>query len=372
MNRQSKILYTNILFSSLHSALLGGKIDVSSYKALEDDEWRQFYRLSAKHGVLAVVYDVISKLPTEAQPPRRLKLQWALSAETIINRSRKQRETVESLAVLMDSINVPFAVLKGISFASYYPNPLLRECGDCDAYMFGEHIKGEKFLQLKGINLQKEDYKHSHFIYKGLQVENHRYCTKVREGGKAVRYEQEMNRYLYDKNKRRYISEESKIILPCDEFNILMYLRHASVHFLTEGLTLRHLCDWYMILYKAADNVDWNELRAVLSIQKLERFAYVLTKVADKYFGMDFHRLFDDSCNDWLVDKVLDDLIYGLKPLYSTASSGLMERVGIVKYSIAHAWKYHHIMHTSVLLYIANSLYGILFKRQMMQKAALG
>lgn len=363
MDKKSKKLYTNLLFSSLRSALLGSEIDVPNYQVLKEDEWQQFYLLSVKHGVLAIVYDVLSKLPIEAQPPRKLKLQWALSAETIINRSRKQEDTIKSLAALVGSINVPFMVLKGISFASYYPNPLLRECGDCDAYMFGEHIKAEKFLQSQGVYLQKEDYKHSHFTYKGLLVENHRYCTKVREGSKAIRYEQEMYRYLYDKSKRRYISEDSKIILPCDEFNILMYLRHASVHFLTEGLTLRHLCDWYMILYKAADAVDWDELRAVLSIQKLERFAYVLTKVADKAFGSDFHYLFGNRCSAWVVDKVLDDLIYGFKPLYSTASSGLMVRVGIVRYSIIHAWKYHHVMHTSVLLFIVNSLYGILFKK---------
>lgn len=364
MTIQSNKLYTNLLFSSLRIALLGGKIDESIYKALNENEWQQFYRLSAKHGVLAIIYDVISKLPADAQPPRRLKLQWALSTDAIINRSRKQEEIINSLAALMDSISVPFAVLKGISFASYYPNPLLRECGDCDAYMFGEHAKAEKFLQSKGINLQKEDYKHSHFTYKGLLVENHRYCTKVREGNKALRYEYEMYRYLYDENKRRYISEDSKIILPCDEFNILMYLRHASVHFLTEGLTLRHLCDWYMILYKSANVVDWNELRVALSIQKLERFAYVLTKAADKAFGSDFHYLFSNRCSAWVVDKVLNDLIYGFKPLYSTASSGFMERVGIVKYSITHAWKYHHVMQTSVLLFITNSLYGILLNKQ--------
>lgn len=365
MDNKSKELYTNLLFSSLRSALLGDKIDVSIYHVLKENEWQQFYSLSVKHGVLAIVYEVLSKLPIEAQPPRKLKLQWALSAERIINRSRKQHGTIKSLAELMDGINVPFTVLKGISFASYYPKPLMRECGDCDAYMFGEHIKGEKFLKSKGINLQKEDYKHSHFTYNGLLVENHRYCTKVREGSKAIRYEQEMYRYLYDKTKRRYISEDSKIILPCDEFNILMYLRHASVHFLTEGLTLRHLCDWYMILYKVADVVDWNELKVALSIQKLERFAYVLTKVADKAFGSDFHFLFGNRCSDWVVDKVLDDLIYGFKPLYSTASSGLMERVGIVKYSITHAWKYHYVMNKSVVVSILNSLYGIFFKKQI-------
>lgn len=363
MDKKSKKLYTNLLFSSLRGALLGGEVDVSIYQALKEDEWQQFYALSAKHGVLAIIYDVISQLPTDAQPPRRLKLQWALSAETIINRARKQQETINSLAALMDSISVPFAVLKGISFASYYPNPLLRECGDCDAYMFGEHTKAEKFLQSKGINLQKEDYKHSHFTYKGLLVENHRYCTKVREGRKALRYEQEMYRYLYDKNKRRYISEDSKIILPCDEFNILMYLRHTSVHFLTEGITLRHLCDWYMILNKAAGRVDWGVLMDVLAVQKLGKFATTLTILADRYLGGNFHTLFNVNCSEWLERKVLDDILFGFKPLYSTVSSGMMERVGIVKYSLLHAWKYHHIMHKSVIWSILNSLYGIVFKR---------
>lgn len=364
MTTQSKKLYTNLLFSSLRIALLGGKIDESNYKALNESEWQQFYQLSAKHGVLAIIYDVISKLPADAQPPRRLKLQWALSADAIIHRSRKQEEIVNSLAALMDSISVPFAVLKGISFASYYPNPLLRECGDCDAYMFGEHGRAEEFLKSLGVHILKEDYKHSHFIYRGLFVENHRFCSKVREGNKAIRYEQAMHRYLYDESKQRYFSGESKIILPCDEFNILMYLRHSSVHFLTEGLTLRHLCDWCMILNKASGQIDWNELVGVMSLLKLEKFAFILTRIVDRYFGQNYQfNMLGLNCDIKLEDRVLDDMLYGMEPLYSTAKSGMKERLGIVKYSITHVWKYHKVMNKSVIAYVLNSLNGILFKK---------
>ena len=362
--KQRKNIYTDLLFSSLRSALFNEEIEVDKFMSLTEDEWQCFYSLVVNHGVCGMVYDIILKLPAEALPARKLKLQWALSYEAITARSHKQMGTIDLLASQMDSIDVKLAVLKGISFAAYYPNPLLRECGDCDAYMFGEHGRAEEFLKSLGVHILKEDYKHSHFIYRGLFVENHRFCSKVREGNKAIRYEQAMHRYLYDESKQRYFSGESKIILPCDEFNILMYLRHSSVHFLTEGLTLRHLCDWCMILNKASGQVDWNELVGVMSLLKLEKFAFILTRIVDRYFGQNYQfNMLGLNCDIKLEDRVLDDMLYGLEPLYSTAKSGMKERWGIVKYSITHVWKYHKVMNKSVIAYVLNSLNGILFKK---------
>ena len=42
----------------------------------EAPNWQEIYRLAMQQGVLAIVFDALMTLPSEAQPPKSLKLQW--------------------------------------------------------------------------------------------------------------------------------------------------------------------------------------------------------------------------------------------------------------------------------------------------------
>lgn len=357
-----------ILFSALRSGLFGGEIEAERFQNLTAEEWQQLFRMAAQQGVVAIVYDVVAQLPRESHPPRSTNIQWALSAEAIEARSRKQLRVVSDLADQMKDIDVRMTVLKGISFSTYYPKPLLRECGDCDCYMFGEHLRAEAYLSSQKVDVDAGDYKHSHFKYKGVLFENHKFFTKIRDGKKAVEYELQMRKCLYGEGGSMHLSVGSNILIPCDEFNILMYLRHASVHFLTEGLTLRHLCDWALILQKSYTTVNWERINSVITPLKLHRFASILTSVANSYFGLSMNiAVFGYMANDNLINKVGEDLLFGHKPLYSKASSSWQERFGIVWYALTHSWKYHKIMRECVVFSIIKSLYNIIRNKRTLK-----
>ena len=72
----------NTLISLLYSALKVDEHTTNSYN-LTSAEWDSLYKLATTQGILAIVYEAVSQLPKEQQPPRHLKLQWALGTEKI-------------------------------------------------------------------------------------------------------------------------------------------------------------------------------------------------------------------------------------------------------------------------------------------------
>ena len=131
------------IFKALIASLQANSVCDCNYSFLNNfskTEWQSLYQLSARQGVLAIVWSAIGKLANEGKltpeqmPDKALKLQWALSAEKIKNRYNKQRQLAEKLADAFAEEGIDTYVLKGLAISGYYPIPEYRECGDLDCY----------------------------------------------------------------------------------------------------------------------------------------------------------------------------------------------------------------------------------------------
>jgi hypothetical protein len=70
--------------------------------------------------------------------------------------------------------------LKGIAVSSYYPNPLHREFGDLDCYLFEQlgskiiwnnaYEKGNIAAEIVGADVRRGLYKHSHIKFKNFEI----------------------------------------------------------------------------------------------------------------------------------------------------------------------------------------------------------
>ena len=121
---------SHILCDTLKVALTGCSVQPDKFQSLSNSDWKALFDLSAKQGVLAIVYDVVSQLPREIQPPRELNIRWALCAERIEERYNTQFDDACKLAELWNKEGIRTLVLKGFSLSRYYPIPQHRECGD--------------------------------------------------------------------------------------------------------------------------------------------------------------------------------------------------------------------------------------------------
>ena len=72
------------------------------------------------------------------------------------------------------------------------------------------------------------------------------------------------------------------------------------MHFLYEGIRLRHLLDWAFFLKEEQKRIDWDTVFSVLERCKLLSFARLMTNVCAKEFGL---KVWEDALKE-LPDKV--------------------------------------------------------------------
>lgn len=64
---------------------------------LSEEDWTRLFTLAAQHGVTALLFDTILRLPEQQQPSRALKIRWALSSEAIEKRHAQQTRAAHEL-----------------------------------------------------------------------------------------------------------------------------------------------------------------------------------------------------------------------------------------------------------------------------------
>ena len=77
LNDTSVQMLLALLRASLHEL----EPEQNFFQGVSPDDWKKCYKLSARHGVMALAWDSVMKLPKDLQPPRPVKLPWASAVE---------------------------------------------------------------------------------------------------------------------------------------------------------------------------------------------------------------------------------------------------------------------------------------------------
>ena len=246
-----------IMFALLKAALHQKEITDVCWSAITEEEWKQCYRLSAEHGVMALAWDGMQYLPEGCTIPRPLKLTWGLAVQNYEQKYERYCQTIAELTAFYAEHQIGTVQLKGVGLSSYYPVPEHREGGDIDIYTWSLDTKlrsdseantlaDELMVQL-GIEVDADhSSKHSNFYYKGIPVENH----KMFLNKETIPLATPMDNLLHDILKPESIAlcnDKYRINIPSHEFNGLFIPFHAAQHY-GNGIKVHHLFDWACIL----------------------------------------------------------------------------------------------------------------------------
>lgn len=352
---------SDLLLLILKSALSGTPMVTNKLIALSDKEWQALYKMSAKQGVLAIVYDVISQLPTEAQPPRNLRLQWAGSVLLREKRYDVQFAGAKSLGEYWHGAGISTVVIKGFSLSKYYPIPHHRECGDFDCFLLdGRYEDGNVLAEQLGATVNREWYKHSQIYYRGMVTENHNLLVATRKG-KDVK---ELNATLIDMLRTDLIPiENTNLLLPPTSFTALFVTYHSFSHFLSEGITLRHLCDWACFMRVEQDSFDWETFYKLCKRHKFDRFVDISNEIITKYLGVELHNQ-AIVCENPYTYKLLEDVFIEDAKIYSSGKGRWHNRFKLIKNMFTYSWKHRDIAQSNNLRYFIKVISGFLFKRE--------
>ena len=310
-------------------------------RSLTSDEWRALYRVCVVQGVTAVVFDFVKTLPKSEAPDMALLMEWLSAATAVEQTMRRMQITAEEFAEEMERREIPVVVLKGLAFAQYYKNPLHRECGDLDCYMRGKKEAGDLAALELGGTMEEAGYKHSHLLFKGLTIENHRFFTDFDNTPTGMLTEQVLGELIQE--EQTYLGD-SKLSCPSANFNALFLLKHTQGHFIDEGIRMRHVLDWALFLRAKQEEVDWSKVMPMLETTRTAQFAGVMTAIAVGSLSIEVLnkglRTLASNAEQKMVEAVLADIMGEQPPIYV---NGLWHKTKRILRRFRRMWKYRSL-----------------------------
>lgn len=270
-----------------------------SFPQLSEEQWKALNDAALKQTVLGIAWGGIEKLPLEKQPPRRMKLQWLADTNEIKHRSAWMDKACAAVERKLAKIGLHGVILKGQGIASLYPTPEYRTSGDIDVLVSVcppvETAGVKEFVltadvdktvkdvvgKLKSIGtgeIGKVVYHHIEWHFSDVEIEVHLRPMQFNNPFANKRFQQWAKRFR--------MVEANAFHTPDVEFNIIFLLSHLYHHLLFEGVGLRQVCDYAMLLHAADAVIDKSRIGMMLKELKMQRFAAGIMWIMHTMFGL--------------------------------------------------------------------------------------
>ena len=279
------------------------------------EEWQALYELASKQAMVGIAYAGICRLPKEQQPPLDVAFQWASEAETVRGHNRMVNREAAELTEIFRAQGRQTVILKGAANARLYPDAFIRQCGDIDIWVEGG--QESVFALLSELGMISEDspslakfFFSRNRPYDELYAEarkilsvcgHHVHLAEPRNGIEIeVHFKPSSGNYNPFTNKRfqRYLAREigntelapEGFYVPSLKFALAMQLSHVQRHFLSSGVGLKQVVDYYALLQCAGED-DRKEMSGLLRRFGLYRSCRALMWVLGQTLGLERERM---------------------------------------------------------------------------------
>lgn len=330
-----------VLFSLLRAGLYGTLVALERVPTAK--EWEEIFDTASCQGVDAVACEGFERLPQEQRPPQELLLQWigvSLQQKQLYS---LQRKLVDELCGVWKDAGIDVVELKGNSIGALYYAPDTRYSCDFDC-LLSDYEAGNRVVESRGVEVNREFYKNSSFHWKDLYVENHQFCVPVRGNKQMKQLERKLRSLLADGTDEAWAN-----------FNALFLMEHAWAHFFENALSLKQLCDW-AVLRKKKDLVDWRSFEQEAREVGFWSFAKSMNRLADVLDGV---ITIDDMKQE--DRQLLDDILAENKEV--SMNEGWKTRFLLFKNYFAQSWKYELFSNHSAMYSLLRTVNGFVFDR---------
>ena len=241
---------------------LGYKGDMSS--VVTGMDWQELYSFASKQALQGLCFEGIERLGEEypeklKQNPigRELLMTWMGKAQQIRRQNRKVNTVASKLFSMLREDGLRCCVLKGQGNALMYPNPYSRIPGDIDVWIDASRERIMEYAQNK---FELEDdirLQHLETSLDGVPIELHFFpCS--------------MNNPIYHARLQKWFRRNADlqcshivglpdgagdIAIPTTAFNVIYQLCHLYHHFFDEGIGMRQIIDYFLVVNDFSKNV---------------------------------------------------------------------------------------------------------------------
>ena len=258
------MIKTSAIFLFLNYCL-GKKVDMSMVVA--EIDWRQLYTFASRQALLGFCFDGIERLTKEfseelKQNPmgRDLLMTWMGASQQIRRQNMKVNAVASKLFSMLRKDGLRCCILKGQGNALMYPNPYSRTPGDIDVWIDASRERIMEYAQKKfelgdDIRLQ-----HLETSLDGVPVELHFFPCSMNNPIYHARLQKWFRRNA-DLQCSHIVSlpdGAGDIAIPTSPFNVVYQLCHLYHHFFDEGIGMKQIIDYFLVVNDFSKNVFLN------------------------------------------------------------------------------------------------------------------
>ncbi len=253
---------------------------------IDPQEWEVVLQFASEQAIDGLIADAISQLPEGGRPPVSIKMRLIARQLQVERMNRAMNSELLAFTEELNRRAIPYILLKGQGVASLYPNPVHRVCGDIDLYVPTTHLKEvHRGFMAFGAVREAETRHHINYRANGIEWELHHsiyYFQKEERNHTFMRYVEEV---MQDAPAYVTIGDEKVRVLP-PTMNVLLLLSHIVDHFYCEGVGLRQLCDYALMLHHKRGEIDGVKLLQALDELSLTRAYRVFGYICTHYLGL--------------------------------------------------------------------------------------
>ena len=255
------MIKTSAIFLFLNYCL-GKKVDMSMVVAKTD--WRQLYTFASRQALLGFCFDGIERLTKEfseelKQNPmgRDLLMTWMGAAQQIHRQNMKVNVVASKLYSMLREDGLRCCILKGQGNALMYSNAYSRNPGDIDVWVNASREQITEYAKTHFEIGNDIRFQHLETSMDGVPVELHFFpCT--------------MNNPIYHARLQKWFKRNAdlqcsnvvslpdgigEIAIPTTAFNVIYQLTHLYHHFFDEGIGMRQIIDYFLVVNDFSKNV---------------------------------------------------------------------------------------------------------------------
>ena len=244
---------------------LGKKVDMSMVVAKID--WRQLYTFASRHALLGFCFDGIERLTKNfseelKQNPmgRDLLMTWMGAAQQIRRQNMKVNAVAGKLYSKFREDGLRCCILKGQGNALMYPNAYSRNPGDIDVWVNASREEITEYAK-RHFNLEDDiRFHHLETTMDGVPVELHFFPCSMNNPIYHARLQKwfKRNADLQCSHIVGLPNGAGNIAIPTTAFNVIYQLTHLYHHFFDEGIGMRQIIDYFLVVNDFSKNVFLN------------------------------------------------------------------------------------------------------------------
>ena len=241
---------------------LGSKENMS--RVITGMDWQELYSFASNQALLGLCFEGIERLGEEypeelKQNPigRELLMTWMGKAQQIRRQNMKVNAVAGKLFAMLRVDGMRCCVLKGQGNALMYPNPYSRTPGDIDVWIDATRERIMEYAQKK---FELEDdirLQHLETSLDGVPVELHFFPCSMNNPIYHARLQKwfRRNADLQCSNVVGLPDGAGDIAIPTTAFNVVYQLTHLYHHFFDEGIGMRQIIDYFLVVNDFSKNV---------------------------------------------------------------------------------------------------------------------